>query len=110
MGERGSVNAGDTLLDRPLRLTRRRPRTFTEWSALRRWGKLPPWEVDMPGFLLRQARKNAGLTQDMLADSLGITQQAVSRAERWVSNPTVSLMRRWLAICGCRLELRLEGF
>jgi transcriptional regulator with XRE-family HTH domain len=46
----------------------------------------------------------------MLADRLGITQQAVSRAERWASNPTVSLMRRWLAICGCRLELRLEGF
>ena len=110
MGERGSVNAGDTLLDRPLRLTRGRPRTFAEWSALRRWGKLPPWEIDVPGFLLRQARQNAGLTQDMLADRLGITQQAVSRAERWASNPTVSLMRRWLAICGCRLELRLEGF
>ncbi len=108
MGERGSVSAGDTLLDRPLRLTRRRPRTFTEWSALGRWGKLPPWEVDVPGFLLRQARQNAGLTQAMLADRLGITQQAVSRAERWASNPTVGLMRRWLTICGWRLEFRLE--
>jgi hypothetical protein len=44
----------------------------------------------------------------MLADRLGITQQAVSRAERWASNPTVGLMRRWLTICGWRLELRLE--
>jgi len=44
----------------------------------------------------------------MLADRLGITQQAVSRAERWASNPTVGLMRRWLAICGWRLELNLK--
>lgn len=102
------MQANDTLLDRPLRLTRRRPRAFAEWSTLRRWGKLPPWEIDVPGFLLREARQSAGLTQDMLADRLGITQQAVSRAERWASNPTVGLMRRWLAICGRHLELRLE--
>jgi transcriptional regulator with XRE-family HTH domain len=44
----------------------------------------------------------------MLADRLGITQQAVSRAERWESNPTIALMRRWLAICGLDLEIRLK--
>jgi hypothetical protein len=45
----------------------------------------------------------------MLAERLGITQQAVSRAEQWASNPTVGLMRRWLAICGWQLRLRLES-
>jgi DNA-binding XRE family transcriptional regulator len=86
---------------------RRRPRSFTEWSTLRRWHKLPVWEVDVPGYLLREARQRAELTQHMLADRLGITQQAVSRAERWSSNPTIDLMRRWLAECGFRLGLRI---
>ena len=108
MGESGPLSGSDTLSDRPLQLSRSRPRSFTEWSALRRWGKLPPWEVDVPGFVLREARREARLTQGMLADRLGITQQAVSRAERWASNPTVGLMRRWLAICGWHLELNLK--
>lgn len=64
----------------------------------------------MPGYLLRWARLDAGLTQQQLADRLGITQQAVSRAERWSSNPTVGLMRRWLEICGSRLGLHVERF
>ena len=108
MGERRPVSGATNRLDRPLRLTRRRPRAFIEWSTLRRWGKLPPWEVDVPGFLLREARSASGLSQAMLADRLGITQQAVSQAERWSSNPTVDLMRRWLEACGHRLELRVE--
>ena len=108
MGERGSVNISAPRSERPPRLIRRRPRSFTEWSALRRWGKLPPWEVDVPGFLLREARRSSGLTQRLLAERLGITQQAVSQAEQWSSNPTVGLMRRWFAVCGHRLELRIE--
>ena len=108
MGRFGTMTGNLTLLDRPLRLTRRRPRSFSEWSALRRWGKLPVWEAEVPGFLLREARQFAGLTQKMLAERLDITQQAVSRAERWTSNPTINLMRRWLAVCGRRLELRVN--
>ncbi len=84
---------------------RGRPRSFLEWSSLRRWGKLPETERDRPGYLLRLARVDAGLTQAQLAERVGITQQAVSRAERWSSNPTVGLMRRWLAACGRRLRL-----
>jgi transcriptional regulator with XRE-family HTH domain len=44
----------------------------------------------------------------MLAKRLGITQQAVSQAERWGSNPTVDLMRGWLEACGHRLELHVK--
>jgi DNA-binding XRE family transcriptional regulator len=108
MGQFGSVSGKASPPQPPLRLNRRRPRSFSEWRALRRWGKLQAWEVDVPGFLLRLARSEAGLTQSVLADRLGITQQAVSRAENWSSNPTVGLMRRWLAVCGQRLELSLE--
>jgi ribosome-binding protein aMBF1 (putative translation factor) len=107
MGDRRAIKLR-IMTDQPSRLTRRRPRSFTEWRTLRRWGKLPPWETDLPGFLLREARHGAGLSQRMLADRLGITQQAVSRAERWESNPTFNLMRRWLAVCGFQLEIRLN--
>jgi len=105
MGARRAVIALSPAVDPSLTFRRRRPRSYLEWSTLRRWGKLPPWEVDIPGYLLRQAREQAGLTQLQLADRLGISQQAVSKAERWSSNPTVELMRRWLALCGKRLEL-----
>jgi DNA-binding XRE family transcriptional regulator len=89
------------------RLSRTRPRRFAEWSALRRWGKLPAWERDVPGYLLRVAREAARLRQADLAARLGITQQAVAQAERWSANPTVAFMRRWAAACGASLEVTL---
>ena len=104
MGEPGSVvKAG-----RQLRLRRTRPRAFAEWSALRRWGKLPEWEMQVPGFLLRLARTEAGLSQCEFAKHLGVTQQAVSQAELWSSNPTVGFMQRWIEACGRSLELGLR--
>jgi len=90
------------------RLTRGRPRDFVEWQTLRGWGKLPAREVDVPGYLLRTVRENAALTQAELARKLGITQQAVARAERWSSNPTVGFIRRWATACGQSYELRFE--
>lgn len=89
----------------PGRVLRRRPRDYTEWKWLRRWGQLPAWEELPAGYLLREAREAAGLTQAELAARLGCSQQAVARAERWPSNPTVALMRRWAAATGRRLEL-----
>ena len=88
-------------------LTRRRPRAFLEWRKLRDWGKLPDREAGVAGYLLRAARESAGFTQTQLAQRLGITQQAVARAERWSSNPTVGLIRRWAKASGMRLEFRL---
>ena len=89
-------------------LTRNRPRAFAEWEALRRWGKLPAWEREVVGYRLRCVREAAGLTQKCLASRLGVTQQAVAQAERWESNPTVELLRRWAAACGATVEIRLE--
>ena len=88
-------------------LTRNRPRRFLEWKTLRSWGKLPDREACVSGFLLRDARESAGLTQAQLAEKLEVTQQAVARAERWGSNPTVGFIRRWAKACGTRLEFRL---
>ncbi|MFN2384182.1 MAG: helix-turn-helix transcriptional regulator [Gemmatimonadota bacterium] len=86
--------------------TRRRPRDYVEWNTLRRWGRLPYWEELPAGYLLREAREQAGLTQRALADQLGCSQQAIAQAERWSSNPTVTLLRGWAAACGCQVDLR----
>ena len=93
---------------RRLRLNRSRPRSFTEWCALRRWNKLPTWERSVPGYLLRKARIDAGLTQNELASLLGISQQAVSQAEKWQSNPTIGFLHRWVEACGLSFELILS--
>lgn len=99
--------------DRPVALPpglqpeRARPRVFAEWKALRRWGKLPASERCVAGYLLRIARESAGLSQRELARRLGVTQQAVAQAERWLANPTISLMHRWAEACDCTLEVQL---
>ena len=90
----------------PKGLVRRRPRSFAEWKALRAWGKLPPWELEPVGYLLRVAREAAELTQAELAARLNCSQQAIGQAERWESNPTVEFMRRWAKACGS--EVRIE--
>lgn len=93
----------------PLGVRRTRPRDYLEWKTLRRWGRLPAWEVSPAGYLLREARERAGLTQAELARRLGCSQQAVAQAERWDGNPTVALLRRWADATGSRLELELAG-
>ena len=87
------------------RLTRRRPRDFREWQALRRWGKLCQREAQQPGYVLRSARQDAGLTQKQLAERLQISQQAVSLTERWGANPTAELMFAWAWACERQLEI-----
>lgn len=89
------------------RLRRRRPRSYVEWKTLRRWDRLPAEERVVPGYLLRLARERAELTQQELADRLGCSQQAVSQAERWESNPTVELMRDWARAIGTKLSIDL---
>ena len=89
-------------------LSRRRPRVYEEWAALRRWGLLPKQEEAVLGYLLREAREAAALTQSVLATRLGCSQQAVSQAERWWSNPTIDFVRRWAAAVGADLELSLR--
>ncbi len=94
--------AGDS---RPVGLRRGKPRCYAEWSALKRWGKLPPWEEPSYGYRLREVREGAGLTQKSLASLLGVTQQAVAQAERWSANPTVGFIQAWAEACGASLRI-----
>lgn len=91
----------------PPGIRRTRPRDYVEWQTLRRWGKLPAWEAVFPGYLLREARERAGLTQRELAERLGCSQQAVAQAERPLSNPTVAFLQAWADAVGGRLEISL---
>jgi DNA-binding XRE family transcriptional regulator len=91
-----------------LDLVRKRPREYLEWRTLRSWERLPASERDIPGYLLRMVREETGLTQQRLADELEITQQAVTQAERWISNPSVNFMKRWARACGTSIRIGLE--
>lgn len=89
-------------------LRRSRPRSYVEWRALRRWGALPAAERRIPGYLLHLARERAGLTQREMASRLGCSQQAISQAERWSSNPTVDFLEGWVRAADQELVLDLS--
>lgn len=94
--------------DLPGSLERRRPRAYLEWKTLRAWGKLPVWEDDPPGYLLRSLREETGCTQEALAQRLGCSQQAIAQAERWPSNPTVRFIKAWGKALGYELSLEFH--
>lgn len=103
------IKPSHTALAFPLpALSRKRPRVFEEWKSLRRWGRLGDEERYVPGYQLRLAREQAGLSQQELAGRLGCSQQAVSQAERWSANPTVRFIEAWARATDRRLVLELE--
>ncbi|HEX8004462.1 MAG TPA: helix-turn-helix transcriptional regulator [Mycobacteriales bacterium] len=55
-------------------------------------------------WLLRYARRRAGLTQRALAERAGVPQSYVARVESSRADPTVSSLSRLLRACGTTLE------
>jgi transcriptional regulator with XRE-family HTH domain len=62
----------------------------------------------LPGPLLAQARRAAGLTQADLALRLGTSQAAVAQLERPASNPRVETLRRALRGAGAELVMSVR--
>ena len=65
-----------------------------------------------PGELIRQRRRDLGLSQRSLARRAGTTQAAVSRIERGLTTPTWETVRALLLAMGYEAELetrRLSG-
>jgi transcriptional regulator with XRE-family HTH domain len=60
------------------------------------------------GPLIRELRRDAGLSQQELADRLGTTQPAVSRWERGHDEPRLARFNDILRACGRRAELAIE--
>ena len=54
-------------------------------------------------------RRAAGLTQEMLADRLGVTSQAVSKWERQLSCPDVSLLPAMAEVFGVGIDALFAG-
>lgn len=57
-------------------------------------------------YLLRSARRSAGLTQAALAGRMEVGQSVIARMERPDSNPTFATLDAALAATGHHLELR----
>ncbi|MDT0169458.1 helix-turn-helix transcriptional regulator [Pseudarthrobacter sp. BRE9] len=53
-------------------------------------------------------RREAGLTQGDVANRMGVTQQAVSKFERYDSDPKLSTVRRYANAVGALVEHRVE--
>ena len=57
------------------------------------------------GPLVRGARREAGLSQEALAERLGTTQSAIARLESKGANPRVNTLERVLGATGYRLVI-----
>ena len=76
------------------------PEYRAEYYALK-----PTFELTMH---LIEARLNAGLTQDQIAERMDTTQSAVARLEGWSSNPSVNTLRKYADATGTRLRISFE--
>ena len=65
---------------------------------------IPSWEVNPPGYLLREARGSAGFPRQRLASRLGCSQQAIAKAERFDRNPAPEFANAWTAALGFELQ------
>ena len=74
-------------------------------SAQRKAAEDKAWE-EYNAQILLDARKNAGLTQQELADRIGADKGYISRLERGLTTPTVSTLYRIAAAMGLTVELR----
>ncbi len=55
--------------------------------------------------ILLDARKNAGMTQEALAQRIGATKGYISRLERGLTTPTISTFYRIVSAMGLRVDL-----
>lgn len=74
-------------------------------SASRQLAEDKAWE-EYNAQILLDARKNAGLTQQELAERIGTDKGYVSRLERGLIIPSVSTLYRIAAAMGLSVELR----
>jgi DNA-binding XRE family transcriptional regulator len=59
------------------------------------------------GFILRQARESAGLTQEEVARKLRTQKSAISRIENHADDVRLSTLRRYADAVGAHLQIRL---
>jgi hypothetical protein len=60
-----------------------KPRSYTEWSRLYSWNKLPEEEHKVWGFRIRYERTRLGLSIKELSDRLNILPEELVALETW---------------------------
>ena len=60
---------------------------------------------------LLEARRRAGLTQEQVAERMGVKQSALARIETSLTSrkhaPSLATLRKYAAALGCQIEIRL---
>jgi len=60
---------------------------------------------------LLEARRRAGLTQEQVAERMGVKQSALARIETSLTSrkhaPSLATLRKYAAAVGCKIEIRL---
>ena len=101
MSEQG-VTQNDTMTYRPVRAD---PRAELEHDL----GE-PAFRAEALDTLL-EARRRAGLTQEQVAERMGVKQSALARIETSLTSrkhaPSLVTLRKYAAALGCQIEIRL---
>ena len=82
----------------------------------KRWVKNPgfraEYDAQKPTFELMmamvEARVNAGLTQQEVAQRIGTSQSAIARLEGWSTNPSINTLLKYAEATGTRLKISFE--
>lgn len=61
------------------------------------------------GVLLRKTRKEAGLTQQQVAEKLNTKKSAISRIENDAENIRLHTLRKYITALGKKLEISITG-
>jgi DNA-binding XRE family transcriptional regulator len=59
------------------------------------------------GIMLKQARLDAGLTQDDVASAIGTRKTAISRLENHVQDVKLSTVEKYVKALGKRIEIKI---
>jgi DNA-binding XRE family transcriptional regulator len=59
------------------------------------------------GIMLKQARQEAGLTQDEVASAIGTRKTAISRLENHVQDVKLSTVEKYVKALGKRIEIKI---
>lgn len=65
------------------------------------------FETFMLGVLLKQARKDAGMTQEQMAEKLKTTKSVISRMENHATDIRLSTLEKFAKALGRRIEVSL---
>lgn len=59
------------------------------------------------GVMLKQARLDAGLTQDEVASAIGTRKTAISRLENHIQDVKLSTLEKYVKALGKRIEIKI---